>query len=340
MFEDEPPPAPRAAMHLTMAATPRRMASLQSLAQQIAAAFDEGCTMSCVALADAAAAIGDASGALVMVLDPLDDTRGLTAALDQADRTGKPHLVVTERRSAQGMGLGAMAIEAGPVAIAAALRGMLSRQPELDRLRTQASGAEHMVGGLRGDLARRQDELQLAAQVQREFLPKSLPDLPRAQVAAMWRPASWVSGDIYDARRLDEHHLGIFIADAVGHGVPAALMTMVIARSLPTKQIMGSTYRIVPPAEALATVNRSPRPCTRCSIFARFVCAWRAQAIRHRWCCAATITWSSSAARAARWVCSRTSTGRRRKWTCTRAIACCCTPTASRRLSRRIRPRA
>ncbi|MEY4826836.1 MAG: hypothetical protein RLZZ288_387, partial [Planctomycetota bacterium] len=128
-------------MHLTMAATPRRMASLQSLAQQISAAFDEGCTMSCVALADAAAAIGDASGALVMVLDPLDDTRGLTAALDQADRTGKPHLVVTERRSAQGMGLGAMAIEAGPVAIAAALRGMLSRQPELDRLRTQASGA-------------------------------------------------------------------------------------------------------------------------------------------------------------------------------------------------------
>lgn len=256
MFEDEPPPAPRAALHLTMAATPRRMASLQSLALEIAAAFDEGCTMSCVALADAAAAIGESSGALVMVLDPLDDTRGLTAALDQADRTGQPHLVVTERRSAQGMGLGAMAIEAGPVAIAAALRGMLSRQPELERLRTQASGAERMVGGLRGDLARMQDELQLAAQVQREFLPKSLPDLPRAQVAAMWRPASWVSGDIYDARRLDEHHLGIFIADAVGHGVPAALMTMVIARSLPTKQITGSTYRIVPPAEALATVNR------------------------------------------------------------------------------------
>jgi hypothetical protein len=29
--------------------------------------------------------------------------------------------------------------------------------------------------------------LERAAQVQREFLPKSLPDLPRAQVAAMWR---------------------------------------------------------------------------------------------------------------------------------------------------------
>jgi len=64
-----------------------------------------------------------------------------------------------------------------------------------------------------------------------------------------------VSGDIYDLIRLDEDHIGVFIADAVGHGVPAALMTMVICRSLVTKEITGNTYRLIEPEHVLARLN-------------------------------------------------------------------------------------
>jgi serine phosphatase RsbU (regulator of sigma subunit) len=91
--------------------------------------------------------------------------------------------------------------------------------------------------------------------VQREFLPRDFPEVGSVRIAAFWRPASYVSGDVYDVVRLDERHVGVFIADAVGHGVPAALLTMVICRGLPTKDVGKGSYRIVPPGEALARIN-------------------------------------------------------------------------------------
>ncbi len=256
MLEDDSPQDTPQSIRLLFTATPRRMASLPLLAQQVGEAMELVCRCQCAPLATAHDGLTEHSAdAIVIVLDPLDDTGGLTSLLDQCDQHDLPRFLLTDRHSRTQMGLEAMDAAASPEVIAATLRGMLSQRPYLQRLKQQASNVKGILGGLRSDMARMQDELQLAAQVQREFLPKSLPDLPRARMAVMWRPASWVSGDMYDTRRLDEHHLGLFVADAVGHGVPAALMTMVISRSLPTKEIQGNSYRIVPPAEALAKVN-------------------------------------------------------------------------------------
>ena len=69
------------------------------------------------------------------------------------------------------------------------------------------------------------------------------------------KPASFVSGDIYDVVRLDESHIGFYIADAVGHGMPAALMTMFIKNSLLTKRIVGHQYELVSPDVTLAQLN-------------------------------------------------------------------------------------
>jgi serine phosphatase RsbU (regulator of sigma subunit) len=140
--------------------------------------------------------------------------------------------------------------------LCATLEGMLHRQREVTRLRHEVSLAQRFQGGLKGEIARMHEELQLAAMVQREFLPRELPDLYGVEFAALWRPAHYVSGDIYDIVRLDDDHVGVFLADAVGHGVPAALMTMIICRSLTTKIITGNTYRIVEPSEVLAKLNR------------------------------------------------------------------------------------
>ena len=149
-----------------------------------------------------------------------------------------------------------LSMDESPHVMAAMLRGFFSRQLEIDALRKANHGAEIQTDRLLGEVTQMQDELHLAGQVQREFLPKTLPTFSGGAVAALWRPMNYVSGDIYDVRRLDEHHVGLFIADAVGHGVPAALLTMVIARGLPTKEINGNTYRIIQPSEALACVNR------------------------------------------------------------------------------------
>ena len=251
MLEEDPPPDERRGPRIRLVATPSCAGSIAALPAAIARLVPGA---ACVT-----ASLGDAldtaaTDALVIALDARDDARGLAGLLDEAERTATPRLLLSGSASLAAMP-GTLSLGTPAEQVAATLAGMLARQPEIDLLRGQARGAERLVGGLRGDLARVHDELQLAAQVQREFLPKTLPDLPRAHAAAMWRPASWVSGDIYDVRRIDEHHLGLFIADTVGHGVPAALMTMVISRTLVSKEVSGSSYRVLGPAEALARVN-------------------------------------------------------------------------------------
>ena len=70
-----------------------------------------------------------------------------------------------------------------------------------------------------------------------------------------FRPLSWVSGDLYDVFRLDETHIGFYVADVVGHGLPAALLTMFIKKALQTKRIEGHSYHIIPPNEVLEQLN-------------------------------------------------------------------------------------
>jgi sigma-B regulation protein RsbU (phosphoserine phosphatase) len=75
--------------------------------------------------------------------------------------------------------------------------------------------------------------------------------------SSLFRPASWVSGDIFDVIRLDENHVGFYVADAVGHGLPAALLTIFIKQALPTKRVAGNSYTIVPPDQAIAELNKA-----------------------------------------------------------------------------------
>lgn len=149
----------------------------------------------------------------------------------------------------------AMDPDLGPDHLATAIHALVARQREVQRLQNETASAIRFSGGLRSEIDTIQGELQLAASVQREFLPRALPTLAGVTSDALWRPAAYVSGDIYSVTRLDEFHLGFFVTDAVGHGVPAALLTLVISRSLPTKEIQGNSYRILPPREALARVN-------------------------------------------------------------------------------------
>ena len=62
-------------------------------------------------------------------------------------------------------------------------------------------------------------EMQRAREIQQSLLPKEIPQLAGFEVAAAWRPAREVSGDYYDVFKLDEHRLGVCIADVVGKGV-------------------------------------------------------------------------------------------------------------------------
>jgi sigma-B regulation protein RsbU (phosphoserine phosphatase) len=110
---------------------------------------------------------------------------------------------------------------------------------------------------LRFFMHRLDEELRLAARIQQDFLPKTLPQIGRVHFHTLFRPAGYVSGDLYDVMRLDETHIGFFICDAVGHGMPAALLTMFIKRALVTKEVFEGGYRLLDPGEALNRLNQA-----------------------------------------------------------------------------------
>lgn len=112
--------------------------------------------------------------------------------------------------------------------------------------------AEQSANRLHEDTA---EQLEMAGQVQRNFLPSRLPHTESIRWAAMFRPAQWVSGDIYDITRLDETHIGFYLADAVGHSMPAALLTMFIKQALVMRQTTDKNYRIFSPAEVVKNLN-------------------------------------------------------------------------------------
>lgn len=99
------------------------------------------------------------------------------------------------------------------------------------------------------------EEMRLAARLQRDFLPKVREPIGPLSFATIFRPATWVSGDIYDIIRIDENHTGFYVADAVGHGVSASLLTMFIKRAIVPKLIQGDRTIVVSPCDVIAQLN-------------------------------------------------------------------------------------
>ena len=145
--------------------------------------------------------------------------------------------------------------DAPPEEIVAKLMAAESLQPAIRNLEIELAAARKL-GAMPGlQFGQLDEEMRLAARLQRDLLPRRLPEVGSARFGVLYRPAGWVSGDIYDVARLDETHVGFYVADAVGHGMPAALLTMFIKRALPTKRIVGHHYEIIPPHESLGELN-------------------------------------------------------------------------------------
>lgn len=145
--------------------------------------------------------------------------------------------------------------DASPTLIAAYLFTLSQRQTTVRSLARDLAISNRYQGGVRGEIDRIHDELNLAAAVQQEMLPRRMPEATGIQFGTLFRPAGYVSGDIYDVVELDERTIGFFIADAVGHGVPAALMTMVISRSLRMTRMGEQGKEIISPGEAMTRLN-------------------------------------------------------------------------------------
>lgn len=150
----------------------------------------------------------------------------------------------------------AAALEAGAVEV------LDPREPVEARARLQTAVARFR-SRLRLEEARdaldRQTEalerdLRLSARLQRSFLPR-LPELerPGLRFASAYLPRDFVSGDSYDARWLDGERLAFYTLDSVGHGVRAALLTVLLRSAFRPLDAAGRPRR---PGEVLEELDR------------------------------------------------------------------------------------
>lgn len=112
-------------------------------------------------------------------------------------------------------------------------------QEELARTRAELAEAVLRAG----------QDLAVARRLQRAMLPR-VPRSDRFECAVLDRPSEVVGGDLYDVHLTAAGRLRVFVADTTGHGVEAALRTMVVRGVLDRHRT-----RRVAPAELLALVN-------------------------------------------------------------------------------------
>ncbi|MEN0021607.1 MAG: PP2C family protein-serine/threonine phosphatase [Planctomycetota bacterium] len=116
--------------------------------------------------------------------------------------------------------------------LAAQLFALTERQATIVEMGLERLRASDEYEGVAGEIGRIHEELSLAASVQRDLLPQQLPEVDGLEFAAMFRPSAYVSGDLYDVVPLPDGRIAFVLADAVGHGVPAALLTMIVNRAV------------------------------------------------------------------------------------------------------------
>ena len=90
----------------------------------------------------------------------------------------------------------------------------------------------------RGELERKNTEMNIARDIQMSFLPETVPTLQGYDISAMSLPANEVGGDFYDFIELPGGRLGMAIADVAGKSIPAALY-MALSRSVLRSSVDG-----------------------------------------------------------------------------------------------------
>ncbi len=68
-----------------------------------------------------------------------------------------------------------------------------------------------------------EQDLKLATDVQKAFLPQKPPNSPGFEVDSFYRAANHIGGDYYDYIHLADGRVAVVVADVVGHGVAAAM---------------------------------------------------------------------------------------------------------------------
>jgi len=141
--------------------------------------------------------------------------------------------------------------------IAGVISVAVERGRAVSELAEQKALIERQNRELSEENRRNQRELEMARKVQLALIPEALPSCPGLDMAMLYEPALPVGGDLLDVIPLADDGTLVYMADAMGHGVPAALLMSVVHTAF------HGAIGAVPqgdspsPAAILAEVNRT-----------------------------------------------------------------------------------
>ena len=143
----------------------------------------------------------------------------------------------------------------------------LSKPFDRNELRVRVSAGERIIQ-LERKLAsqneqlhkandRMKRDLDAAAAMQRDLLPKKSPETSKASFAWHFQPCDELGGDILNVMPLSDSLIGLYVLDVSGHGVPAALLSVTLSHVLTTRDPQKSIL-FSQDADTGVTAVRSP----------------------------------------------------------------------------------
>ncbi len=106
-------------------------------------------------------------------------------------------------------------------------------------------------------------DLQAAAKIQQSLLPSTAPENEAIDFAWIYEPCDELAGDIFNVFQVDQQNIVFYLLDVVGHGVPAALLSVTLSRLL--SPLTGSSLlftsdstgrRLLSPSELATELNK------------------------------------------------------------------------------------
>lgn len=143
-----------------------------------------------------------------------------------------------------------------PVGLLSQVQSLLRIKFLQDRIVEQSRELNETNLRLRAASEQIDRELELARRVQQSMLPHVLPDRPPVRFAVRFEVSSQVSGDFYDVIEVDDDTTAFYVADAMGHGVPAGLITIFVKKGIQPVILDGRNKCLRSPAQVLTDLNR------------------------------------------------------------------------------------
>jgi sigma-B regulation protein RsbU (phosphoserine phosphatase) len=185
--------------------------------------------------------------------------------------TQLPVIIATARTDredvVEALGLGANDYVTKPLdfpVVLARVRAQLEYKRAVDRIVQLEADVRRRNDQLQQANARMKRSLDLAGQMQRSLLPAGPLHAPGLEFAWVFEPCDELGGDILNVFPLaDARHVGLYLLDVSGHGVPAALLSVTLSRmlqpvaNLPSmvERREGGRLEPRPPAEVARTLN-------------------------------------------------------------------------------------